>query len=446
MEEGFTVSKTGDFWGIDQNYDLNTFNYLGSLKLTHGVWNSDLLDFETTFSLLDLTGPGTSRPAVVKVEFSPDGQIGYVAALMDIGEVPISSGQSSYPVIFRTTNAGLTWSDPIPIALAGVEGMPGILNFLSDAEIGELYAPPLPERQEIPFTDYVDIDISVDHEGNPQIAVIVGVTGNNPYSIITTRSAESGYLYMASFLLSSNDLGEEGSWTARMLGRISNFKGNFGDIMEYNQIQIARDKLGKKMFVAWLDTDPDVPPFGNDAPDIWCRGYDVEREELTLNEVAGEMPNNVTFASDAWLNAYCFGMASEVFDDGSGTYTIPFVYQTLGVDSYQPVQYKYIPDFSFLMAGSVDVPRMLPANMEVGQVIPNPASATARFAVTMGQPATVAGEVTNIMGQKVSTLPARHLQAGNNEFVIDLNNLSAGIYFCTLTSGNQSVTRKMVVK
>ena len=448
VPQGFTVAKDGGFWGVDgnKNWTSGAQVYMGSLILTHGVWNTDIMDFEANHILLEMTGPPDAAPADYKVEFSPDGQIGYVVAAMDIGEVPVSSGQSYYPVLFRTTDAGLTWSDAIPVALAGEDGIPGILNFLSDAEIAELYDPPYPDREEIPFTTSFDLDISVDYNGNPHISAIVGITGSTAYSIISARSAVSGYLFAGAFLISSDNKGEEGSWTARLLGRPSNFRGNFGELTDDNRIQIARDRLGTKMFVAWLDTDTTIST-ENNAPDIWCRGYDVRHEDLTSNESGMDMPNNVTWGSEATFQAYFFGMANEAFDDDFGTYTIPFIYQELaGGDPALPVQFKYITDFSFEMGVGIDKPMQLPANMEVSQVMPNPATAKARLAITLNEPASVSGKITNMMGQQVSTLPARLLQAGSNELVLDVNTLSAGIYFCTLTSGTESVTRKMVVK
>jgi hypothetical protein len=448
VPQGMTVAKGGDFWVADGNIQWTsptTSIYMGSLILTRGIWNEDVMDFDAEFILLDMTGPADARPADYKVEFSPDGQIGYVMALMDIGEVPVSSGQSYYPVLFRTEDAGLNWSDPIPVALAGEDGLPGILNFLSDAEIAELYDPPLPDREQIPFTTSFDADISVDYNGNPHIAAVVGVSGSDPYSIASGRSAVSGYLFAGTFLISSDNMGEEGSWTARLLGRPSNFRGNFGELSEDNRVQIARDKWGTKMFVGWLDTDTTVST-ENNSPDIWCRGYDVVNHGLTADPVGNPLPTNVTYGSEATFGAYFFGMANEAFDDGAGTYTIPFFYQEMSLDPGQQVQYKYIQDFKFEIGVGIDEPMVQLANMEVSQVMPNPATATARLAITLSEPASVSGEISNMMGQQVSTLPARRLQAGSNELTLDVSGLSAGIYFCTLTTGTESVTRKMIVK
>ena len=454
VPQGFTVAKDGDFWGVDgnKNWTSGAQVYMGSLILTRGVWDTDVMGFEATHILLEMTGPPDAAPSDYKVEFSPDGQTGYVVSAMDIGEVPVSSGQSYYPVLFRTTDAGLNWSDPIPVALAGEDGISGILNFLADAEIAELYDPPYPDREQIPFTTSFDLDISVDHFGNPHIAAVVGVTGSTAYSIVSGRSAVSGYLFAGSFLISSNDMGEEGSWTARLLGRPSNFRGTFGELTEDNRIQIARDKSGTKMFVGWSDTDTTISS-ENNAPDIWCRGYDILTNALTADAMGNPEPTNVTWGSEATFQAYFFGMANEAFDDGLGVYTVPLLYQELaGGDPAVGVQFKYITDFKFTDADFTVVgiedhlPMVLLANMEVSQVMPNPATAKARLAITLNEPASVSGRITNMMGQQVSTLPARLLLAGSNELMLDVSSLSAGIYFCTLNSGNESVTRKMIVK
>jgi len=74
-----------------------------------------------------------------------------------------------------------------------------------------LFEFPLPDPEEIPFTTAYDFDLSIDGNGDPQIAVVVGVTGEEPYSIITGISVTTGYIFTAAFLLSSTDKGNEGS-------------------------------------------------------------------------------------------------------------------------------------------------------------------------------------------------------------------------------------------
>ncbi|HZK07541.1 MAG TPA: T9SS type A sorting domain-containing protein [Bacteroidales bacterium] len=450
----FTISYGNGFWVTDAYIDWNSGAavYQGNLILTHGIWNEEELDFDVEFIEIEASTVNNAPPADYKIEFSPDGQTGYIVALMDIGEVPFSSGQSYYPVLFRTTDGGLTWSDPIPVALAGEDGIPAVQGFLSQAEIAELYEAPLPALEEIPFTTAFDCDVSVDKFGNPHIAVMIGVTGSTPYSIISAKSEASGYLFMASFLLSSDNMGEEDSWVAYELGRPFSFRGDFGDgVTEDQRIQIARNAEGEKMFVGWLDTDTTVSS-ENNAPDIRVRGVDIVDHMLTADALGNPLPVNVTYGSEATFSANFFCMANEVLDDEFGAYTIPFVYQEFtGQSLSEPVQYKYIQDFvftdsDFLIVGIEDHLPVAKSAFELSGCMPNPAATQTEFTITLPQHASISMAVFNIIGQTVKSMPARVMPSGRNSIALDVSDLTSGIYFFTVSDGANSITKKMIVK
>jgi hypothetical protein len=453
VPDGFSLNNRDEYWVTDVNTDWTsgTGVYLDALMIAHGVWDEAEDDFVTELFPLECETVDAAAPANTGVEFSPDGQIGYIVALADIGEVEVSEGVSYYPVLYRTEDGGETWTDPIPVALAGEDGIPEILNYLSDAEIAELFVEPLPDRDEIPFTTAFDFEITVDAWGNPHIAVVIGVTGGDPYSILTGISPSSGYAFTSVFLLSSNDLGNEGSWHGYQLGRPVSFRGNFGELAEDNRIQISRDEMGYKIFAAWLDTDTTVSS-ENNAPDVWARGLDLMTNNLTADGNGEDKPTNVTFGSEATFSAYYFGMGNEVMNDGMGGYTIPFTYQNMTpTDPIQPVQFKYIQDFMFTDADFtiVGVEEHL-ANAvdfaEVSQNMPNPASDVTRFTVSLEAPQTVSVNVTNLMGQTVITLPAERLSQGTHNINLDVSSLVSGVYFYTLEAGNESITKKMIVE
>ena len=453
VPHGFTISYGNGFWVTDANIDWNSGAavYQGNLILTHGIWNEEELDFDVEFIEIDNPTVDNAPPADYKIEFSPDGQTGYIVALADIGEVPVSNGQSYYPVLFRTTDGGLTWSDPIPVPLAGEDGIAAVQGFLSQAEIAELFEAPLPEPEQIPFTTAFECDLSVDKFGNPQIAVMIGVTGSTPYSIISAKSEASGHLFMASFLLSSDNLGEEGSWSAYELGRPSTFRGDFGeDLTEDQRIQIARNAEGTKMFVGWLDTDTSVSS-ENNAPDIRVRGVDIVDHLLTADALGNSMPVNVTYGSEATFQAYFFCMANEVFEVND-SYTIPFVYQQfVGQGPGEPVQYKYVQDFmftdaDFIIVGIEDHLPVAKSSFEVSGCMPNPAATEAGFTITLPQQASISMAIINITGQTVKSIPARVMHAGSNSIALDVRDLTSGIYFFTVSDGANSITKKMVVK
>ena len=201
IPDGFTVTSSGDFWAVDYNFDMSHTQYtyeawLQQLIISHGIWNELECDCQLCQFLLPCPTQDTiNLPPCAKVEFSPDGQYGYIVVLSDNGTVEISKDRSFYPILWRTDNHGETWIGPIATPLAGANGIEGVQSFLAAEELGELFGPPIPVPDEVPFTIAFDFDLSVDGDRNPQIAVVVGVTGEEPYSIITEISENTGYCY-----------------------------------------------------------------------------------------------------------------------------------------------------------------------------------------------------------------------------------------------------------
>jgi hypothetical protein len=414
--------------------------------MNHGVWNEEILDFDFEQYLIDVETIDNSRPSLQKIEFAPDGMTGYMAVLADNGEVPASANQSFFPILWKTTDGGENWSDPISIAISGEDGIGGVQQFLSDEELAELFEPPIPDREEIAFTTAFDFDLSVDAFGNPCIAVICGITGSDPYSIVTATSEITGYQFTAAFLITSTDGAE--TFIGYELGRQKTFRGTFGDLSEDNRIQIARNPAGTKMFVGWLDTDlPGVED--NKQPDIWCRGIDIVSHMLTNNN-GEDKPHNVTEFSEGMWQAYFAAMSNEVIENGD-VYTIPFVYEDMNPDDPGvEVQFKYIQDFAYSDADFTitgiedDYPQAVA--FEVSQNFPNPANGSTTVTVALEETATLSFELFNMMGQKVFEVAAQSYSAGVQPFTFDASNLSSGVYFYTVTSGETQVTRKMIVE
>lgn len=454
--DGYCLTGIGDVWVVDDNRDMiNTPNatYMGSLIVNHGVWNEELLDYEYEETLFELSiQPGLTLPAYQDVEFSPDGQYGYIVTLADDGSVDISTDVSYYPIIWRTEDYGETWSDPIPVAIAGSDGIGAVLDYLSDEEIAELFDAPVPDRDEIAFTTAFDYDISVDKVGNPHIAIVCGVTGSDPYTIVSGISESSGYYFNGVFLLSSMDKGEEGSWIGYELARPVSFRGEFDtDFDEDNRIQISRDAAGEKMFVSWLDTDTTVS-LENNAPDIWARAVDVIEHLITVDPNGEPKPVNVTFGSEATFSAYFFAQSNEVITNGNGTYTIPYVYEDMTpTDPNQPVQFKYIQDFSFadedFQLVGIESPEMSAAKMfEVSGPSPNPAADFTRLEVKLKSPATIHASLYSLTGQRVLDYPVKYFTEGTNIMKIDLSDIPPGAYFLRIMHENNQVTHKLIVE
>ncbi len=376
-EDGFAIAVD-----VNQNWTTGTVVYQGSLLVSHGVWDTDVEDFIFTRSLIDFpTNAENDRPTHVSVAFGPDGETCWIAVISDNETVtPLTGLRYFYPIFIHSDDGGLTWDDPISVRLDGPDGLPGVLNYLTDEQIEELFEPPVPERDEIPYTTAFDCDLVVDKWGNPHLSVIVGVGASGDYSIITASET------FAAFDISTTDGGT--TWNAWMCGKAMQFRGTFGtDYTEDNRIQASATQDGEKVFITWLDTQMEDAE-ENNAPDIYARGIDVSADEeyrsLSTNPDGEDLPDCVTAFSEAMWQAYFAVTSRFTLDDGEGNFTIPFSYEALTTpfDPALPVQFKYIQDFTFTDADFLPV---TPDTADI-DVVPTSMTINQTFVATLNLP------------------------------------------------------------
>lgn len=439
VPEAMTINPvTGDIFVVDPSLVTGLGNqYVDTLIITRGVFNATINAYEYEQSMLyaPVNVYGTAI-ADCRIAFAPDGLTGYIMTLSDNGLDPMATTLAYYPILYKTTDGGLTWDDsPITVVLGGPDGIPGIMNgLLTDEQIGLLFEPPLPAREEIVYTTAFTSDFAVDAHGNPVISVVIGVAGSDPYSI----SSASGFT--ASYNLWSNDQGEH--WLGQKLGdNLVTFRGTWGDVDEDNRSQLTTTYDGTKMFFSWLDTHFEGVT-DNLQPDIFCVGWDIATN--TYTDVV-----NVTYLSDAWLQAFMGTASYYSLAPEAGRYEIPFVYQAMDViNTANPVQYKYIKDFSFADADfiHIGVNDIEPSLASISQNYPNPTNGTSQVSVNLNKSANVSLEVFNIMGQRVFEIASAKLSEGNHILTINASNLSAGMYTYSVIVNGERTTRKMIVE
>ena len=125
-------------------------NYNGYLVYNSGYYNESTMLFEYEEELIDFDitegGEGVTIPSQ-KIAFHPDGQVGYMAMLSNNGENDVADF-CLYPILFKTENGGEDWDGPYTVQLGGPDGLPAVLNYLSDDKL-ELMFDPVPVREEI---------------------------------------------------------------------------------------------------------------------------------------------------------------------------------------------------------------------------------------------------------------------------------------------------------
>ncbi len=100
---------------------------------------------------------------------------------------------------------------------------------------------------------------------------------------------------------------------------------------------------------------------------------------------------------------------------------------------------------SFPLKGGTIVAHDIPASFSVESNTPNPFNAVTSIPFTIPASGAVKAEVFSLTGQRVDILADGILDQGRHLLIWNTAEYSAGIYFCRITWGNRSLTRKMLL-
>jgi len=136
------------------------------------------------------------------------------------------------------------------------------------------------------------------------------------------------------------------------------------------------------------------------------------------------------------------------FVAGSGTSTEINNYRyadnsTNGKIYYRLKQIDYDGTFTYSSIVESDGPAVTDYSLE--QNYPNPFNPVTTIKFSLPYEGVVKLTVYNVLGEKVSDLINRNLQAGEHSINFDASDLNSGIYFYKLQSGSYSKTLKMIL-
>jgi hypothetical protein len=419
--------------------------YTGSLIYTAGYYDESTMMFDYQQSLVefDITagGEGATIPSQ-KIAFHEDGQVGYMAMLSNNGFNTDNEG-ALYPVLFKTTNGGEDWDGPYAVQLGGPDGLPAVLNYLTDDLIEMMFEPPAPARDEILYTTAFDMDLAVDMSGNPHLLFCVGV-GSGEWSIITSLEGLTGTGNTIAMIHAASYDGMD-TWYADTLNTPPTFRGEFAgsDILSEDlrpYISVTPD--GSKMFFSWQSTDIENVD-DNISPDIYCMGYDVANLSYT------ELYNVSAFTAIMW-QSWMATASYYVFDDGAGSYEVPFSCQIMNpTNNLDPVSFRYVDDFVItdddfgVWTSAAELDQEF---ISISSNYPNPCKDFTNVNMTLIEAANVTLEISNLIGQKVKSINYGPYNKGLHTVNINVADLESGIYIYTLSTGKDAVAGKMIVE
>ncbi|MCK5088191.1 MAG: T9SS type A sorting domain-containing protein [Melioribacteraceae bacterium] len=87
----------------------------------------------------------------------------------------------------------------------------------------------------------------------------------------------------------------------------------------------------------------------------------------------------------------------------------------------------------------------IPNKYDLGQNYPNPFNPTTIINFSIPESGLVTLKVFNVLGQEVVTLVNEVKSAGTYEVDFDASQLTTGMYVYTISSGNYSATKKMML-
>lgn len=94
----------------------------------------------------------------------------------------------------------------------------------------------------------------------------------------------------------------------------------------------------------------------------------------------------------------------------------------------------------------VEIKGALPNEFKLYQAYPNPFNPSTNIRFSLQQSGIVSLKVYNLVGQLVKTIiDNEYLNAGEHSYKVVMNEFSSGVYFYSLTQGDQQITKKMVL-
>jgi len=240
----------GIFWAVDAV--MNGTNLSGSFKIYKGTWNgTNDISWATTYTAnptLNTALTGSVHVSDYNIAFDPTGTFGWMSFLSHATGGP--SNYAYYPIFYKTTDGGASWTGPIQVDL---NQFPCITSLLTGTSVA---------------TTAFEHDLTVDINGNPHLLTTI-CNGDNAYAVYF------GYTHHMFDITNLN-----GVWNAYDIANVNSGRGGWGT-SPTNTVtmdmapQVSRTADGKKIFFTWTDNTTYTVGAANQSPNLFSRAYDV---------------------------------------------------------------------------------------------------------------------------------------------------------------------------
>lgn len=184
--------------------------------------------------------------------------------------------------------------------------------------------------------------------------------------------------------------------------------------------------------------------------DTMQAGFPVPIDRINLNSIVGLpqglsytcVPSNCQFPGGATNCAVISGTTN----DPVGVYTLtvtvePFIGTAPLVISNGPTSFSY---YKIVVNPANSTQSLNPNTFSVIQSVPNPADNACEIYYTLTSKSDVEIRLVNAIGKEVQKIRTSG-NTGTNKYELNTENLAQGIYFYTISNGQNTITKRMVV-
>ena len=421
-------------WGNYTSAELQPV--YGEFSGTDFDWDySDLIEMDLYQDGIDGTmawiGGYRGFDGGLDMAWSDDGQTGYIYLVGSTND----NATGYQPIIYKTIDGGGSW-DLIE------------LDFLTD-EMQNFFDPYIIEATGgLMIPRFFESVSAVDYHGDLQLFAAIGAHSAD----VTVYRDSLGYAWQYPGDLFSLTIDDDGVKDIMWIDSLytdnidDDDEGSYAGNGWNHRLSLAKNEYRNEFFLSWTDTR-NVESFDiNAEPDIFTWSKNVYSGDVSDVNCITEGTLYETFYF------FTYGAENAIYDEETMTYTVPYITAVTPGEfasngAGDPITFNYVAGVEFpALNDYVSVNELNQSvGFEVSQNQPNPFNGNTTIEVKTQKAEQVMLEVSNIMGQTVYALDAGTI-SGTQNIILTSDNMEAGIYFYTVTIGNESITRKMIVE
>lgn len=451
--------------GLYKNINATTVSDQGfrGAMINKGIFNAG--SFTWTVDSLKpqfktATNGGKHGYAIANMAWSEDGAIGYVIFCgVDADAITGTPMNSFQPYVYKTTDAGATWSRHAPL-----------FDFTSISSVSDRLFPTRGVAGNLlkPFISFSE-GSSATVDANGELHLFASMA-----SALSEHIDSLGRVYKVNFnnvweYLYDFKTTSTGGWDAMIIDSLANEgpipsksnwlgSGGSGENVGYDaRLQISRTTDGKYLVYSWADSDSNIVSSRHTSlnPDIFMKGYDVVNNKMTC------VKNMSLNKPEVNYNSYFFYTSPRIVALNTTTLLIPTSItksEDGSNNADKEVIHYYIDDNIFTLSEfsvtvnapgckgytQVGIKEEIPSVSKVS-LRPNPVSSSGIIDITLNEDTKVTVSVMNSLGQLVYATSFEG-SMGENSIELNTSYLSNGLYIYQVkTLSGRVVAHKFVV-